>query len=410
MYFIQLTLEKMRASLNTLSFGTKRYGLLTLQAPLVESVDRAREIAGPMDVDINFDVSGSMISNMDTLRNTLGALIDMGIGSTLSVGVFDHEFSRLLTPTLITSENQQTLKNSIVLRNRQGYTNLQDTLRAMLQRPGIKILVTDGRANRPEMGLQTSTELSLYARTFPLYDQCTIHTLGIENGELNSDLLKTLALESGGIFKLTSGQEGIPAFLGDVFASHYYTRYSRISVALQSSTLISSLPLQGATLRSDVPTFMVWEISSQEDVLSLAITYWDNHAQTRIDYNENLRLDDVSNQDICRILGCAIIAPILNNKYSNWRRDHGLAHADLLGLKSFGAPAAALVITLEEYIRRRNYELSQGYASGENSQDSLGAFMFQGTSGGEVTSPQLLKLRSSAVLQSQSQNPVQISF
>jgi hypothetical protein len=351
-----------------------------------------------------------MISNMDTLRNTLGALIDMGIGSTLSVGVFDHEFSRLLTPTLITSENQQTLKNSIVLRNRQGYTNLQDTLRAMLQRPGIKILVTDGRANRPEMGLQTSTELSLYARTFPLYDQCTIHTLGIENGELNSDLLKTLALESGGIFKLTSGQEGIPAFLGDVFASHYYTRYSRISVALQSSTLISSLPLQGATLRSDVPTFMVWEISSQEDVLSLAITYWDNHAQTRIDYNENLRLDDVSNQDICRILGCAIIAPILNNKYSNWRRDHGLAHADLLGLKSFGAPAAALVITLEEYIRRRNYELSQGYASGENSQDSLGAFMFQGTSGGEVTSPQLLKLRSSAVLQSQSQNPVQISF
>jgi hypothetical protein len=400
----------MQASLNTLSFGTKRYGLLTLQAPVVESPERARELAGPMDLEINFDVSGSMLSNMDTLRNTLGALIDMGVGSTLSVGVFDHEFSRLLTPTLITPENQETLKSSLVLRNRQGYTNLQDTLRAMLQRPGIKILVTDGRANRPEMGLHNSTELCMYARTFPLYDQCTIHTLGIENGELNSDLLKTLALESGGIFKLTSGREGIPSFLGDVIASHLYTRLSRIMVTLQSSTLMTSLPLQGGSLRSDVPTFMVWEISSEEDVLSLSITYWDNHSQTRTDYNENIRLGDVSNQDIPRILGCAILAPILNNKYSNWRRDHGFAHADLLGLKSFGAPAAALVITLEEYIRRRNHEMTQGYASGENSQDSLGAFMYQSTGGGEVTSPQLLELRSSAVLQSQSQNPVQISF
>ena len=398
----------MLTSLNTLRFGTKRYGLLKLQDR--EGADRARELAGPMDVDINFDVSGSMVSNMDALRKTLGALIDMGIGSTLSVGVFDHEFSRLLTPTVITAENQETLKNSIVLRNRQGYTNLQDTLKAMLQRPGIKILVTDGRANRPEMGLHSSTELCMYARSFPLYNQCTIHTLGIENGELNSDLLKTLALDSGGIFKLTSGQEGIPSFLGDVIASHLYTGLSRILVSLQSSTLITSLPLQGASLRSDVPTFMVWEISSEEDVLSLSITYWDNRTQTRTDYNENICVGDVSNEDIPRILGCAILAPILNNKYSNWTRYHGLAQADLLGLKSFGAPAMALVLVLEEYIRRRNHETSQGYASGENSQDSLGAFMYQGTNGGEVSSPQLLELRSSAILQSQSQNPVQISF
>lgn len=398
----------MLTSLHTLRFGTKRYGLLTLQAQ--ESADRARELAGPMDVDINFDVSGSMLSNMDTLRKTLGALIDMGIGSTLSVGVFDHEFSRLLTPTVITAENQEVLKNSIVLRNRQGYTNLQDTLKAMLQRPGIKILVTDGRANKPEIGLHSSTELCMYARSFPLYNQCTIHTLGIENGELNSDLLKTLALDSGGIFKLTSGQEGIPSFLGDVIASHLYTGLSRILVSLQSSTLITSLPLQGASLRSDVPTFMVWEISSEEDVLSLSITYWDNRTQTRTDYNENICVGDVSNEDIPRILGCAILAPILNNKYSNWTRYHGLAQADLIGLKSFGAPATALVLVLEEYIRRRNYETSQGYASGENSQDSLGAFMYQGTSGGEVSSPQLLELRSSAIHQSQSQNPVQISF
>jgi hypothetical protein len=338
-----------------------------------------------------------MISNMETLRKTLGALIDMGIGSTLSVGVFDHEFSRLLTPTLITNENQETLKSSLVLRNRQGYTNLQDTLDAMLQTPGIKILVTDGMANRPDMGLHTSRQLCVFARTFPHYTQCTIHTLGIENGDLNSELLKTLAMDSGGMFKLTTHREGIPAFLGDVMASHLYTRFTRICVRLENATLLTTLPLEGALLRSDFPTYLVWEIHSQETTLGLNIDAWDVHAKTQITHSESIQVGDVQSADISRILGCAVMAPILNGKYPKWYRDHGFAQADLLGLKSFGAPAAALVITLEEYIRRRNHELSQGYYNAENSQDSLGAFMF-GSSGGEVSSPQLIELRANAVL------------
>jgi hypothetical protein len=395
----------MQANLSTLSFGTKKFGLLSLTTPhTAESVDDARALAGPMNIEINFDVSGSMISNMETLRKTLGALIDMGLGSTLSVGVFDHEFSRLLTPTLITKENQEMLKSSIVLRNRQGYTNLQDTLGAMLQTPGIKILVTDGLANRPEMGLHSSKELSKFARTFPNYNHCTIHTLGIENGDLNSELLKTLAIDSGGIFKLTTHREGIPAFLGDVMASHLFTRCTRIRAKLEHATLLTSLPTEGALLRSDCPTYLVWEITSQENTLSLHIDAWDVQTKTSFTHSETITLVDVKTADIARILGCAVLAPILNGKYPKWFRDHGFAHADLLGLKSFGAPAAALVITLEEYIGRRNHELSQGYETLENSQDSLGAYMF-GSSGGEVSSPQLIELRANAVQQSQVQDP-----
>jgi hypothetical protein len=400
--------HKMLASLKTLSVGTKTYGLLTLKtSQAVESLDEARAIAGPMNIDINFDVSGSMMCNMDTLRKTLGALIDMGIGSTLSVGVFDHEFSRLLTPTLITKENHQMLKSSIILRNRQGYTNLQDTLASMLQTPGIKILVTDGLANKPDMGLLTSDGLSKFARTFPLYSQCTIHTLGIDGSELNSDLLKTLALDSGGIFKLTSKHEGIPAFLGDVIAAHLYTRLTHMNIMLNSSQLssilLTSVPMQGPNLRSDIPTHLVWEMLVRQDAYDLRVTSWNEATKSHVDLNLHLPVQDVEGQDITLILGCAILAPILNGKYRNWHTDYALAQQDLVNLKNFGLPASALVIALEEYICRRNREVSQGYTAGENSQDSLGAFMFGGTVA--VSSPQLIELRTNAVEQSQAQNP-----
>jgi hypothetical protein len=396
----------MRASLKTLQFGLKKYGLVEIatEAP-VEPIEIARTLAGPMDIDIAFDVSGSMLPNMSQLQSTLGALLDMSMDCTLSVGVFDHEYTRILDPTMVSAENLAELK-TLKLSNRQGYTNLQDTLFNMLQRPGIKILCTDGLANNPPEGLHTSTELSNFARALPCFGQSTIHTLGdiARGGELNSELLKNLALESGGIFKLTSEREGIPSFLGDVFAAHLYTRFTRVRVTFDHCLLLTELGVSGSTVRSDLPTYLVFEIKP-DATLQLSLKGWDVARRVEINTTFNLVESPANKYDMLKIVGCAIVAPMLNNKYPNWPVDHAFAHVDLLGLRSLGPDAASLVITAERYIQRRNRENSHGWAPQENSQDSLDAFNY-GSTGGDVTSPQLIDLRAAAIAQSQVQtNP-----
>lgn len=397
----------MRAALKTLNFGTKKYGLLELstEAP-AEPIEIARTLSGPMDIDIAFDVSGSMLPNMRQLQSTLGALLDMSMDCTLSVGVFDHEYTRILPPTMVSAENLAELK-TLKLSNRQGYTNLQDTLFNMLQRPGIKILCTDGLANNPPEGLHTSTELSNFARAQPCYAQSTIHTLGdiARGSELNSELLKNLALESGGIFKLTSEQEGIPSFLGDVFAAHLYTRFTKVRATFDHCQLLTELGVTGSTVRSDHPTYLVFEIKP-ETSLQLSLKGWDTSKRVDIDttYTMVYAETPANKYDMLKIVGCAIVAPMLNNKYPNWAVDHAFAQADLLGLKSLGPDAASLVITAERYIERRNRENSHGWAPQENSQDSLDAYNYGSSGGGDVTSPQLIDLRAAAIAQSQAQS------
>jgi hypothetical protein len=397
----------MRASLKTLQFCNKRYGLVELSTETpAEPLEIARTLTPPMDIDIAFDVSGSMMPNMRQLQSTLGALLDMSMDCTVSVGVFDHEYTRVLQPTVVSAANLAELK-TIKLINRQGYTNLQDTLQNMLQRPGVKILCTDGLANNPPDGLHTSAELSNFARTQPHFASSTIHTLGdiARGSDLNSELLKNLALESGGIFKLTSEQEGIPSFLGDVFAAHYYTRFSSVTTSLPECTLLSQLGVKGCIVRSDMPTCLVYEIKDGA-TFQLKLKGWD--VAKRVDTEATLDLEETpaNKYDMLKIIGCAIVAPMLNNKYPVWSRDHAFAHADLLGLKSLGPDAASLVITAERYIERRNHENAHGYAPQENSQDSLGAYNYGSSGGGDVTSPQLINLRAAALAQSQSQgNP-----
>lgn len=398
---------------SSLVWGSKTYVLVKISTvQSAEPLEIARSIAGPMDIEVAYDVSGSMQRNMIALTNTNKALVDMAMDCTLTVGTFDDTYKRLVEPTVISPSNTQALKDVEII-NRGGFTNLQDTIAALLQRPGIKILVTDGLANKPDFGLTSSSALTTFARGMPHYAESTIHTLGIENGELNSELLKTLALESGGVFKLTTEQEGIPAFLGDVFRTHLYTRLV-LKVSLQRAKLLTEIPLSGLKVCSDAPSYLVFELLDDETAQPPP----PGIAEVRYFNAEGLDIAAKSlyqsqtpfysfpvatKEDIARILGCVVVAPILNNKYSDWTSQRAAAIADLEALKAWGAPAAALAIAVEEYIHRRNHENAHGYQGGENAHDSLGAYAFGSSGGGDVTSPQLINLRSAAVAQSQAQ-------
>jgi hypothetical protein len=400
----------MLSTFKTVAFRNKRYGMLTL-SPVkpVEGLEEARALAGPMDIDIALDVSGSMLQAMDTLNCTLGALVDMTPGSTLSIGCFDHEYRCLLPPTVV-GANAAEIK-TLKLVNRYGNTNLQDTLAALLQRPGIKILVTDGLANAPHGGLWESSQLCSFARSSPNYSQSVIHTLGIEGGQMNSDLLKTLALESGGVMQLANEQEGIPRFLGDVFAAHLYTRFAKLQVSVrggragEAALMLSKLPVGGAIVRSDMPTRIVFAVgppSLEETFNPETPSTWNVQVQGQDLITKSfwgcartLEGEDAEGEDIARILGCAVVSPYFENPLVDTEE----AMQDLQALSQLPS-CAALSITLKDIVTRRAYAAP----SGENAHDSFAAYAMSGSSGGE-TSPQLLDLRAMSLAQSQSQAP-----
>jgi hypothetical protein len=374
----------------------------------VEALEEARELAGPMDIHIALDRSGSMLKAMETLNCTVGALVDMTKGSTLSIGCFDHEYECLLPPTVVGTNSAQIKAIKIV--NRYGNTNLQDTLAALLQRPGIKILVTDGLANAPPQGLYESSQLCSFARSSPHYSETVIHTLGIEGGQMNSDLLKTLALESGGVMQLANEQEGIPRFLGDVLAAHWYTRFSKLQVSVrggragEAAIMLTKLPVGGAIVRSDMPTRIVFEVGPpcyEETLNPETPSTWNVQVQgqdltTKSFWGcaRTLEGAPAEGEDIARILGCAIVSPYFENPIVDTEE----AMQDLTALSKLPS-CAALAITLRDIVARRAYSAP----SEENAHDSFAAYAMSGSSGGEI-SPQLLDLRAMSLAQSQSQD------
>jgi hypothetical protein len=400
----------MLSTFKTVAFRNKRFGMLTL-TPVkpVESLEEARVLAGPMDIDIALDVSGSMIQAMETLNCTLGALVDLIPGSTLSIGCFDHEYRCLLPPTVV-GANAAEIK-AIKLVNRYGNTNLQDTLAALLQRPGIKILATDGLANSPSTGLLQSSQLCSFARSSLNYSQSVIHTLGIEGGQMNSDLLKTLALESGGIMQLANEQEGIPRFLGDVFAAHLYTRFAKLQISVKGgrageiATMLTKLPVGGAIVRSDMPTRIVFAVgppTSEEEFNPETPSTWNVQIQgqdlvTRSVWGCARTLDatHAEGEDIARILGCAVVTPYFETAIVDTEE----AMQDLEALSKIPS-CSAIAIKLKDIVTRRAYSSAP---TGENAQDSYAAYAMSGSSGGGDFSPQLLDLRAMSLAQSQSQ-------
>jgi hypothetical protein len=392
----------MQTSFKTLVFRNKRLGLLTLTTEKpAESLEEARALAGPMDIDIALDVSGSMLTSMNTLTCTLGALVDLIPGSILSIGSFDHEYKCLLQPTVV-GGNVADIK-AIQLINRYGNTNLQDTLTALLQRPGIKILATDGFANAPSQGIFESSQLCSLARASPNYSQSIIHTLGIEGGTMNSELLKTLALESGGIMQLASEQEGIPKFLGDVLAAHMYTRFSNLQLSVRRggagevATMLTKLPVGGAIVRSDMPTRIVFALSphspQETDTWNVQVQGNDLVNKTPWGCARTLEASDALGEDIPRILGCAVVSPYFETAHISTEE----AMRDLQALALLPS-CAALTIKLRDIVARKAYS-----APTENAQDSYAAYSLAGSSGGGEISPQLFNLRALSLAQSQSQ-------
>jgi hypothetical protein len=105
-----------------------------------------------------------------------------------------------------------------------------------------------------------------YAYAHPTFGTARIHTLGvqIDNSRLNAFLLRELALETCGTYRVATQESELGAFLGDVMAHARYTRMRNLKFLVHTPTgsachELSKRPKHGHTLREDAPLSIVFD-------------------------------------------------------------------------------------------------------------------------------------------------------
>jgi hypothetical protein len=301
------------------------------------NLEKCKKEYGPPSLTFVGDVSGSMYSNMETLRNSVLAMCDMGgLGSKVRVIIFDESASNIVPYTVLENPAiQATTKETVkkLLVNNGKSTNLELALKEVLQvsqsdsdpsfvdTPQITIFASDGLAN---IGRSSSEDLVAYARSFSSYSSQTLYTLGIITGpfcELNSELLKDMALDTGGSFQLTTNSEGISKILGDALAHHYFVRFTKATFSCMSADGISgqlctTLPKTGGMLRADRPLHLVWTFPTEaKEPFTLSL---DMKQRDGCDFfgHTVITPQEAEREDLELIFGCTLLAPTLDKKFS----------------------------------------------------------------------------------------------
>ena len=126
------------------------------------------------------------------------------------------------------------------------------------------MFVTDGCATS---GYNiTSRDLLKMVRSMPNYKYSTINCLGLqldldEEGAMNGELLKQMALDTNGTCLLARSIEGLGSFMGNVLYNHYMRRFDRVQImGISSNGFKGNLidpPLHGFIINADKPTHAV---------------------------------------------------------------------------------------------------------------------------------------------------------
>ena len=276
----------------------------------------------------------------------------------------------------------------------------------------ITIFASDGLANS---GLITSPYLLTFARTFETYFNQTFYTLGIKLDpytELNSELLKDMALDSGGSFAITSNSDGIAEILGDVLAHHYFVRFTDMQFKCESKnghsgSLCTKIPKRGGVLRADKPLELIWEFPCEAlPPFTLHVSMKkrqiiENKHLKETNSSENvLDLKPFVEDDIEKIFGCVLLAPAMDRKQSLEELKEKIVQFE----KFMNVHLPAFKGTLH-YVHDslKNCLEKFGYGGEQTAEDSMHSYAMS-SGGGAVMSVQAAELRSSALQATQAQS------
>lgn len=399
------------------SLGSK-YLLTSMNVKGDTSLEYCKKLFGPPTLTFIGDVSGSMQPNMDTLRKSVLAMCDMaGFGSRVRVIIFDEKAMTLVPYTVL--ENKEVLENTKdtirkLLQNSGKSTNLELALKELLDvsqedsdpktpdSPQIAIFASDGLAN---IGRSSSAELIKYARSFKTYSSQTLYTLGIITGlfcELNSELLKDMALDTGGSFQLTRNSEGISHCLGDAMAHHYFVRFTQGKFKCTSSNglhgeLCTQLPTSGGVLRADKPLHLVWNFPLEaKEPFSLFSDMKERDAQ---DFFGTVHLtpEKAETSHMSMIFGCSLLVPALDKKVTKEVLDQNIQKYKEFLKDNDAVELRDILFELEKSLL--NYDNNQE----QTAEGSLQSYTM-GSGGGAEVSLQAEALRSTAVESTQAQD------
>ena len=417
-------------SLCTKSFN-KTYVHTVLSTPSTLTIKDAKSQYGPPKITLVVDVSGSMMPNMKILKHSLLALFDMaGPGSCIRVISFDETPKTILKSTVLSTESIPVLKKNVMetLENNGKSTNLQLAIQACLEEekqsqsdtsnpssPGggndqpeineqITLFASDGLAN---LGLTSSQELLSYARTFDSYSKQTFYTLGIKLSQyvdLNSELLKDMALDSGGSFQITSSSTGIAEFLGDVLAHHYFVTYTNMHFSCTSSNglegmLCTKLSQRGGILRGDRPLELTWEFHKEALPPFTFKARMSKRPEKKCyhllpeEFKEvSLQPETCSHYDIEKIFGCTLVAPAKDRLFTLERLKEKIQQFEefMQEYPKFQKTTEMLSASLKKSLQ------TFGYRGEQTTQDSMDSFAWS-SGGGAILSVQAGELRNTAL-------------
>lgn len=255
------------------SVGSTRYGLLEVSyadKPVLGLLEEGRRTRPPPNVMLVFDVSGSMMKNMDALRAVSEATLDLlSDGSKFCALSFDSECKTIVEVCSLNDATKETARALIAekLVNLRKATDISAALTEVhrivksCNEPFNILLLTDGCATKGVTGSAGLRDLvSTKLNNFD--DFATVHCIGLRNqptDEFNSGFLAGLAIDSDGAFHLIEDKKQVAECLGDTLSHYYLTVCDNLKVS--GVNVLTRMPTKGFRVMMDKPLKIVFSMA-----------------------------------------------------------------------------------------------------------------------------------------------------
>lgn len=263
--------------------GSVQYGVLEVSfgQTVPDMLAYGRSTRPRPNLMLVYDVSGSMMKNMDALHAVSKATLDLlPNGSKFCALAFDSMCQTIVNLCTLDDAVKSTARATISqkLVNLRRSTDISYALSEAYKvisncnEPFNVILLTDGCATRGVTGsasLRTMVEHQLNN----FNNLATVHCIGLRNeatDHLNAGFLSDLALDSAGAFHLIEDKMQVAECLGDTLSSYYLTVCEHVKVS--GAKVLSRMPTKGFSVLMDKPLKIV--ISVEHGIKGVVQVTW----------------------------------------------------------------------------------------------------------------------------------------
>lgn len=272
---------------------------------------KARPVRSNFHLALLLDTSGSMEGDRITaLKRTLTLLVDALVdGDCLTIISYESIAHVLVKSTVVNAETRTILHRIVSGLSADGGTNMEAAILALREAEltvplDSVFILTDGHVNQgitAGSGLQTLLNLSIPIGT-------PVNTLGF-GADVNSRMLRDMAMRSCGTYTFADKDELLPAIIGDIVGGLQTTvgKQGRLTIPegwtcceigqIENGSFITG------TLISDKPQWVVMKAPAGTAQPSLAFSWKEGIISHLITYTTNVvsEMDVAAQRDRCTV-------------------------------------------------------------------------------------------------------------